>query len=450
MLQAVENACGYVEVGIRTAPNFGKGNGPINHFHGSLIVEKPKDPKDQEVQDSPKSLLQSTLTTEIWNDESIEAPTTYNDKTHDERVLPQAGDLFVKVPSPGITKDMKEALKESEEAEKKAAKKEREEKALSKAAAAVRKTELAAKKEAEKPAKKAEQEAEADAGEVQEPGTKPKRGPTKALVRQPLRLTEKDQSGKRATAAPNGISKRPLGRTEKPAQQQTMTEASEEEGVVEASKDAIKKVPKIVKNRNTGAPIALPSNSVIRSAKTAQQKPAQKARGMKHGREEDSDVEDIDLMEFAGRNVGTTQLAGPSQAPAPKRLKRLPRATEQGTFYAEQDHAAEPSQAPARTGPLRIKLNPPRRAPKKADEGVEVAEVDEYTEAKNKALKKADKEAKKSHKEARKADKEARKKAHKQRMRLLKKTLPLGFQFWASSKAVPWVRNTRARRARRG
>lgn len=31
---AVERACRYIELGIRTAPQkLGKGNGPINHFH---------------------------------------------------------------------------------------------------------------------------------------------------------------------------------------------------------------------------------------------------------------------------------------------------------------------------------------------------------------------------------------------------------------------------------
>lgn len=30
---AVKAACRYVEAGIRTAPGYGKGNGPLNHFH---------------------------------------------------------------------------------------------------------------------------------------------------------------------------------------------------------------------------------------------------------------------------------------------------------------------------------------------------------------------------------------------------------------------------------
>lgn len=32
---AVRAACRYVEAGIRTAPGFGKGNGPLNHFHST-------------------------------------------------------------------------------------------------------------------------------------------------------------------------------------------------------------------------------------------------------------------------------------------------------------------------------------------------------------------------------------------------------------------------------
>lgn len=33
MADAVERACRYVEIGIRTAPDLGTGSGPINHFH---------------------------------------------------------------------------------------------------------------------------------------------------------------------------------------------------------------------------------------------------------------------------------------------------------------------------------------------------------------------------------------------------------------------------------
>ncbi|APA08217.1 hypothetical protein sscle_03g029870 [Sclerotinia sclerotiorum 1980 UF-70] len=33
LVQAVRSACWYVEAGIRTAPDLGNGNGPINHFH---------------------------------------------------------------------------------------------------------------------------------------------------------------------------------------------------------------------------------------------------------------------------------------------------------------------------------------------------------------------------------------------------------------------------------
>jgi hydroxymethylpyrimidine kinase/phosphomethylpyrimidine kinase len=33
MIQAVKRACRYIETGIRTSPNIGQGNGPINHFH---------------------------------------------------------------------------------------------------------------------------------------------------------------------------------------------------------------------------------------------------------------------------------------------------------------------------------------------------------------------------------------------------------------------------------
>ena len=38
MVQAVKNACRYVEVGIRTAVDLGHGNGPINHFHSNYTL----------------------------------------------------------------------------------------------------------------------------------------------------------------------------------------------------------------------------------------------------------------------------------------------------------------------------------------------------------------------------------------------------------------------------
>ncbi|KAG9246359.1 thiamine biosynthesis protein-like protein (Thi-4) [Calycina marina] len=38
IVQAVKNACRYIEAGIRTASNLGKGNGPINHFHSTYTL----------------------------------------------------------------------------------------------------------------------------------------------------------------------------------------------------------------------------------------------------------------------------------------------------------------------------------------------------------------------------------------------------------------------------
>lgn len=35
---AVKAACRYVEAGIRTAPGFGKGHGPLNHFHSMQML----------------------------------------------------------------------------------------------------------------------------------------------------------------------------------------------------------------------------------------------------------------------------------------------------------------------------------------------------------------------------------------------------------------------------
>ncbi|OTB07131.1 hypothetical protein M426DRAFT_318161 [Hypoxylon sp. CI-4A] len=37
-IDAVKAACRYVEAGIRLAPGYGKGNGPINHFHSTLTL----------------------------------------------------------------------------------------------------------------------------------------------------------------------------------------------------------------------------------------------------------------------------------------------------------------------------------------------------------------------------------------------------------------------------
>ena len=42
MADAVERACRYVEVGIRTAPDLGKGSGPINHFHSLEVTDYPE------------------------------------------------------------------------------------------------------------------------------------------------------------------------------------------------------------------------------------------------------------------------------------------------------------------------------------------------------------------------------------------------------------------------
>ncbi|KAK0099872.1 hypothetical protein ONS95_013301 [Cadophora gregata] len=41
MVQAVERACRYVEAGIKTATDLGRGNGPINHFHSTYTLPFP-------------------------------------------------------------------------------------------------------------------------------------------------------------------------------------------------------------------------------------------------------------------------------------------------------------------------------------------------------------------------------------------------------------------------
>ncbi|KAI4182426.1 MAG: hypothetical protein L6R41_005998 [Letrouitia leprolyta] len=54
MATAVEKACRYVERGIQTAANLGKGSGPINHFHALEV----KDYSDG---------VESSLTRQIWS-----------------------------------------------------------------------------------------------------------------------------------------------------------------------------------------------------------------------------------------------------------------------------------------------------------------------------------------------------------------------------------------------
>lgn len=392
MLRAVKSACRYVEFGIRTAPNLGKGNGPINHFLEDLSCP-------------PKS----TLRTELWEGVSIEDPGVDGDeKLHTEvhEVLnevydqviegredsPQVGDVFVRTPPRVISKEEEEANREAEEADREA------EEAETKA----KKAQRAAQKAAKLAAKLAEQEVEEDGDEPQELVTEPNRGPNKGLAKKPLRLARKDPTIKRSTAAPKDSAtkratvattdrvKKPVRRTAKPAQQQTVKEAGEEKGDVEATKDASKKLVEVPKNPKSGAPIPLPSNPVKRSAKAFQQKTAQKAGEKKKGGEEDSDD-----VEVVGEKIVTTQVAGPSKAPAPKPVKRSSKATEQGNLDAGDEQIAGPSQAPAPKPALRLKLVSKRDdlkgADKEADDEVEV--VGDNAAATDRAPKKGDKEA---------------------------------------------------------
>ncbi len=411
MLQAVKSACRYVELGIRTAPNLGKGNGPINHFHEDL-----------------KYPLKSTLETDLWEGGSVED--LYKDpgeevdrEVHEvldevyDQVLegredsPQVGDLFVRTPPRVISKEEEEANREAEEADREAEEAETKAKKAQRAAqkaaklaaklAEQEKAQRAAQKAAKLAAKLAEQEVEEDGDEPQELVTEPNRRPNKGLAKKPLRLARKDPTIKRSTAAPKDsatkratvattdLVKKPVRRTAKPAQQQTVKEAGEEKGDVEASKDASKKLVEVLKNPKLGAPIPLPSNPVKRSAKAFQQKTAQKAGEKKAGEEDSDDVEVV------GEKVVTTQVAGPSKAPAPKPVKRSSKATEQGNLDAGNEQIAGPSQAPAPKPALRLKLVSKRDdlkgADKEADDEVEV--VGDNAAATDLAPKKGDKEA---------------------------------------------------------
>ena len=418
MLKAVENACGYVEVGIRTAPNFGKGSGPINHFHGSLIVEKPKGSKDQQEPKKSKSLLQSTLTTEIWNGGGIDVPRADGnetltgkdhgkaDKAHDQvlearKDSPQIGDRFVRTPPPpAISEELKLALKEVEEKDKEDDKREKAERAAKKRAAAAKRQavteEKAAKKAADEAAKKAadeaarnaEEEDEEDGEEVQQLVAKPRRRPTKAVAEKPSRLTLKDQTIKRATAAPKGFTKEFVRRTMKPAEQQTATDAGEQEDVLEASKDASKKVGAIPKNRQFRAPIALPTTFGYKMGKAIQRKPAPKAGEMRNGGGGNNDV--TGLVE--GTGLTKQQLERLSFAPAPKPAKRRLETTE-GNLDTDEEYAAGPSQAPAPKPSQRLKLTCKGRDPKEAGDKVDVVDVDEHTKSKNEAMLKMYEEA---------------------------------------------------------
>jgi len=394
MLRAVKSACRYVEFGIRTAPNLGKGNGPINHFLEDLSCP-------------PKS----TLRTELWEGVSIEDPGVDGDErlhTEVHEVLnevydqvvegredsPQVGDLFVRTPPREISKEEEEANREAEEADREA--EEAEKKA--------KKAQRAAQKAAKLAAKLAEQEVEEDGDEPQELVTEPNRGPNKGLAKKPLRLARKDPTTKRATAAPKDSAnkratvattdrvKKPVRRTAKPAQKQTVKEAGEEKGDVEASKDASKKVVEVPKKPNLGAPIPLPGNPAIRRAKVSQQKTSQKAREKKKGDEEDSDE-----IEVVGETVGTKQVGGPIKAPVLKPVKRSSKATEQENLDAGEEQVAGPSQAPAPKPAQKLRLfskrNDLQGAGKEAGDEVEVVDVDDYTAAKDRTPENGNKEA---------------------------------------------------------
>lgn len=423
MLRAVENACGYVEVGIRTAPNIGKGNGPINHFHGSLIVEKPKGSNNPKEQKNPKHPLRSTLTTQLWHGGSVDGSGAEDDETLNRQVTevlnelydqtlegredsPQIGDRFFRSPPRVISKEEAQMLKEAQEADKEAEKVERAERAAKKAAEAVRKAAEAAEKAAE--------------------AAKTKRRSTKGLAEKPPRLARKAPPTKFATAATQGLAKKPVRRTAKAAQQQTVMEAGEEEDIVKASKDASKKVGEFSKNHNSGVPIAipsnsrapialpsksrepialpsksgtpiaLPSNSVNRSAKPIQQKTSQKPWEKNNADEEDSDE-----TEVVSKNVVTKQLAGPSQALAPKRARRL-------RLISNSDNLKETGKA--------------------GDGETGVVDVDEYTAAKNDALKKDDELAR-----------ERSGKKVKQLKRKAGDMLPNGTCLFGTSTDAPWI-----------
>ena len=425
MLQAVKSACRYVELGIRTAPNLGKGNGPINHFHEDL-----------------KYPLKSTLETDLWEGGSVED--LYKDpgeevdrEVHEvldevyDQVLegredsPQVGDLFVRTPPRVISKEEEEANREAEEADREAEEAETKAKKAQRAAqkaaklaaqeAAKLAAQKAAKLAAQLAAQLAEQEVEEDGDEPQELVTEPNRRPNKGLAKKPLRLARKnptikrptaapkDSATKRATVATTDLVKKPVRRTAKPAQQQTVKEAGEEKGDVEASKDASKKLVEVLKNPKSGAPIPLPSNPVKRSAKVFQQKTAQKAGEKKDGEEDSDDVEVV------GEKVVTTQIAGPSQAPAPKPALRLKLVSKRDDLKGADkeaddevevvgDNAAATDLAPkkgdkeAGEGATNVKQGK-RKAAKEAGDEMDVVDVDNYTAAKDRAPKTVDKEA---------------------------------------------------------
>lgn len=408
MLQAVKSACRYVELGIRTAPNLGKGNGPINHFHEDL-----------------KYPLKSTLETDLWKGGSVEdlgkdpgekvdreihevVNEVYDQVLEGREDSPQIGDVFVRTPPRVISKEEEEANREAEDADREAEEAEKEAKKAQRAA--------------QKAAKLAAKEVEEDGDEPQELVTEPNRGPNKGLAKKPLRLARKDPTIKRSTAAPKDSAtkratvattdrvKKPVRRTAKPTQKQTFKEAGEEKGDVDASKDASKKVVEVPKKPNLGAPIPLPGNPAIRRAKVSQQKTSQKVKEKKKGDEEDSDE-----IEVVGETVVTKQVAGSSKAPAPKPVKRTARATEQGDLDAGEEQVAGPSQAPAPKPAQKVRLVSKFRdligADKEADDD-NVVDVDDYTVAKDHSPKQGDEKAgdgpsKKVEQRKRKAGKEA-------------------------------------------
>lgn len=76
MVQAVKNACRYIEAGIRTASDMGKGHGPINHFHSTYTLPFAPYVLPQFSPAVAMSLTgtEATSSTICWNDQMSKKP----------------------------------------------------------------------------------------------------------------------------------------------------------------------------------------------------------------------------------------------------------------------------------------------------------------------------------------------------------------------------------------
>jgi len=319
MLEAVEKACRYVEFGIRTAPDLGRGNGPINHFH-CWDMEQPgslEEPKDLSL------LPKSTLRTELWQRASVENLSEISeddlhrvcvhllDEVYDQVLdgiedSPKPGDLYVRTPPP----------KRDKVAEKKAEKEVKEDTAWVPKEPSTKSTRkglaeklpsVASKGTTKKPASAANTTAAKKSRSTA--SKKPLKKSTTVATQKPANKPPRTAS-KTPRVASKDSTKKPVRSSRRTPQQQTVKEVAGRKGDVEASEsDEEESEADVESSEDEVFEVPLPTN---RSAKAVQQKLTQEA-----GREASEEVEVV------GEKARKKQVAGPSTAPALKPATRL-------------------------------------------------------------------------------------------------------------------------------